>query len=95
MGHLARKQILFFYVHLFFCLAGIRVVSNAGGVNPHECANALIAVAKESNTDLKVAVVTGDELMGDAEKIRQAGIKDMDSGQDFPGSVVSMNAYLG
>lgn len=71
------------------------MVSNAGGVNPHDCANTLIAAAKESNTDLKVAVITGDELMSDAEKIRQAGIKEMDSGQDFPASVVSMNAYLG
>lgn len=74
---------------------GIRVVSNAGGVNPHECANALMAVAKETNIDLRVAVVTGDELMGDAEKIRNSGIKDMDSGQDFPAGVESMNAYLG
>ena len=71
------------------------MVSNAGGVNPHECANALMAVAKETNIDLRVAVVTGDELMGDAEKIRNSGIKDMDSGQDFPASVESMNAYLG
>lgn len=73
----------------------IRVVSNAGGVNPHECANALMAIAKETKTDLKVAVVTGDELMGDVEKIRLGGIKDMDSGKDFPASVESMNAYLG
>lgn len=70
-------------------------MSNAGGVNPHECANALLAVAKEAGTDLKVAVVSGDDLMADAEEIRQAGIKDMDSGQDFPGNIVSMNAYLG
>ncbi|XP_078369232.1 uncharacterized protein LOC144653169 [Oculina patagonica] len=74
---------------------GIRVVSNAGGINPHECANALMAVAKESNTDLKVAVITGDDLMADAEEIRKSGIKDMGSGEDFPGNIVSMNAYLG
>ncbi|XP_058960524.2 uncharacterized protein [Pocillopora verrucosa] len=74
---------------------GIRVVSNAGGVNPHECAKALIAVAEEAQTDLKVAVVTGDDLMGDIEQIKQAGIKEMTSGQDFPDSVVSMNAYIG
>lgn len=71
------------------------MVSNAGGVNPHECANALMAIAKETKSDLKVAVVTGDELMGDVEKIRLRGIKDMDSGKDFPASVESMNAYLG
>ena len=54
-----------------------------------------MAIAKETKTDLKVAVVTGDELVGDVEKIRLGGIKDMDSGKDFPASVESMNAYLG
>jgi len=71
------------------------VVSNAGGINPHECSNALLAVAKEAGTDLKVAVITGDDLMADVEEIRQAGIKDMNSGKEFPGNIVSMNSYLG
>lgn len=70
-------------------------MSNAGGVNPHECANALLAVAKEAGADLKVAVISGDDLMADVEDIRQAGVKDMGSGEDFPGNIVSMNAYLG
>ncbi|XP_015771636.1 PREDICTED: uncharacterized protein LOC107349951 [Acropora digitifera] len=74
---------------------GIRVVSNAGGVNPHDCAKALLVVAKELNVDLKVAVVMGDDLLGDVEKLRQAKIKDMDSGVEFPASIESMNAYLG
>ena len=76
-------------------IPGIRVVSNAGGVNPHDCAKALLVVAKELNVDLKVAVVMGDDLMGDVEKLRQANIKDMDSGVEFPASIESMNAYLG
>ena len=42
---------------------GIRVVSNAGGVNPHACAAALQEVAKKAGIDVKVAVVTGDDLM--------------------------------
>lgn len=71
------------------------MVSNAGGINPHECAKALLAVAKEAETDLKVAVVTGDDLMGDIDKVKQAGIKEMTSGQDLPDRVVSMNAYIG
>ena len=58
-------------------------MSNAGGVNPHECANALLALAKEAGADLKVAVISGDDLMADVEEIRQAGVKDMGSGEDL------------
>lgn len=42
---------------------GIRVVSNAGGVNPHACSMALQEVAKQAGVDMKIAVVTGDDLM--------------------------------
>ena len=44
---------------------GIRVVSNAGGINPHACAKAIHDVAKKSGVeDLKIAVLTGDNLKG-------------------------------
>lgn len=43
--------------------AGIRVVSNAGGVNPLACASTIQEAAKKAGVDLKVAVVTGDDLM--------------------------------
>lgn len=42
---------------------GIRVVSNSGGVNPQACCEALQQVAKKAGVDLKIAVVTGDDLM--------------------------------
>lgn len=43
--------------------AGIRVVSNAGGVNPLACAAAIQEVVKKAGLNLKVAVVTGDDLI--------------------------------
>lgn len=43
--------------------AGIRVVSNAGGVNPLACAASIQEVVKKAGLDLKVAVVTGDDLI--------------------------------
>lgn len=39
------------------------MVSNAGGVNPLACAAAIQEVVKKAGLDLKVAVVTGDDLM--------------------------------
>lgn len=43
--------------------SGIRVISNAGGINPHACAVALQAAAQKADVDFKIAVVTGDDLM--------------------------------
>ena len=42
----------------------IRVVSNAGGVNPLACRDALLAVAREAGVSLKDGVVLGDDLIG-------------------------------
>ena len=42
---------------------GIRVVSNAGGVNPQGCAAALAALAAEQGVTLKIAVVLGDDVL--------------------------------
>ncbi|XP_078090224.1 uncharacterized protein LOC144507181 [Mustelus asterias] len=74
---------------------GIRVVCNAGGVNPHACAAALQSVVKKADLDLKIGVVTGDDLMLMKDSLKEAGITDMESGNPFPASVQSMNAYLG
>ena len=41
---------------------GVRIVSNAGGMNPKACAAALEAEIKKQGVTLKVAVVTGDDL---------------------------------
>ena len=42
---------------------GIRVVSNAGGVNPEACVSALSDAAREQGVELRVAMVTGDEFI--------------------------------
>eukprot|EP00079_Xenopus_tropicalis_P009473 XP_002933534.2 PREDICTED: uncharacterized protein LOC100485159 isoform X2 [Xenopus tropicalis] len=75
--------------------AGIRVVSNAGGNNPIACAAALQEVIKKANLDMKVAVVTGDDLMKQKDSFKEAGVTDMESGKAFPDTIHSMNAYLG
>lgn len=74
---------------------GIKVVSNAGGVNPQACAVALREVAEDAGVKLKIAWVTGDDLMPREQALRDAGITEMFSGAAFPEKCWSMNAYLG
>jgi hypothetical protein len=73
----------------------IRVVTNAGGVNPDACRDALLAVFKEAGVDLKVAVVRGDDLSARADAYRAAGTVEMFSGAAMPERLASVNAYLG
>lgn len=74
---------------------GIRVVANAGGVNPSGCREALVAAAQAEGVELKIAAVLGDDLMPQVEVLRAAGVKEMFSGAPFPARVMSANAYLG
>lgn len=73
----------------------IRVVTNAGGVNPDACRDALLAAFKEAGVDLKVAVVRGDDLSASADAYRAAGTVEMFSGAAMPEKLASVNAYLG
>ncbi|XP_033507770.1 uncharacterized protein LOC117272809 isoform X1 [Epinephelus lanceolatus] len=74
---------------------GIRVVSNAGGVNPLACAEAIQEVIKKAGLDLKVAVVTGDDLMPHRSSLSEVKMADGSSRQQLPKTLHSMNAYLG
>ncbi|TXH05899.1 MAG: DUF1446 domain-containing protein [Nevskiaceae bacterium] len=72
---------------------GIKVVTNAGGVNPQACKAAIEDKLKALNLDLKVSIVTGDDLLPRAAEF--ADIKEMFSGEAIPPKLWSMNAYLG
>ncbi|MCG6039532.1 DUF1446 domain-containing protein [Acinetobacter baumannii] len=73
----------------------IKVISNAGGVNPLACRDALQKIIKEYGLDLKVAVVLGDDLLPQHEHLKQQNIREMFSGEALPDQVASSNAYLG
>jgi len=74
---------------------GIRVVSNAGGVNPQACREALARVAESLGIPLKIGVVLGDDLSARVDELRAEGITEMYSGAPMPAKFASMNAYLG
>ncbi|MBC3775940.1 acyclic terpene utilization AtuA family protein [Pseudomonas sp. SWRI99] len=71
----------------------IRVISNAGGVNPHACAAALQAACDNAGIDLKIAVLLGDDLQPRFKQL--TGVTEMFSGTPLPPLCVSTNAYLG
>ena len=75
----------------------VKILSNAGGVNPQACAEAIRALIKELNLDLKVVVVLGDDLFEDKEKLLDSGVQEMYSDEKFPeiDKIASINAYLG
>ncbi|EXH47296.1 hypothetical protein J605_3486 [Acinetobacter baumannii 1412924] len=73
----------------------IKVISNAGGVNPLACRGALQKIIKEYGLDLKVAVVLGDDLLPKHEQLKSQNIQEMFSGEALPEQVASSNAYLG
>ncbi len=80
----------------------IKVVANAGGVNPMACREAVIEVARKLNLAgrFKVAIVAGDDILGRLDEFIAAGIplKNMDTGQPLStvrDRVQSANVYFG
>jgi hypothetical protein len=74
---------------------GMRVVSNAGGVNPVACAMALKTVALELGIPVKIAVVTGDDIVELMESRREKDVRDLRYGQLIPSKFLTANVCLG
>jgi hypothetical protein len=74
---------------------GIKVASNAGGVNPQACKRALEAAAQALGISLRVAVVDGDDLMPRLDALREQGVREWRSGAPLPPQLLTANAYLG
>ncbi len=70
---------------------GIRLIANAGGVNPAACAHALRKLAAELGVEAKVAVVDGDDVMPLVPALRSRGV----AGTPLPERLISANAYFG
>jgi hypothetical protein len=78
------------------CLArGIRLVANAGGLQPEACARAIEALGRELGCTPRVAFVTGDDASALLPSLRAAGVPDFYDGSPMPPQVDSANVYLG
>ena len=75
----------------------VKIISNAGGVNPEACADAIRDLINEQGLNLKVAVVVGDDLLENKSNIFNSDISEMFTGDKLPdqNNIVSINAYLG
>ena len=75
----------------------VKIISNAGGVNPQACAAAVRPLIADCGLDLKVAAITGDDLIAEREEFAKKNFAEMFSGDAFPeaSKVLSINAYLG
>ncbi|MEM9056616.1 MAG: acyclic terpene utilization AtuA family protein [Pseudomonadota bacterium] len=75
----------------------VKLVANAGGVNPAECARQVRAVADALGVTVSIAVVEGDDLLDRREALVAAGHREMFTGAPLPAAegITSINAYVG
>ncbi|MDA9636588.1 DUF1446 domain-containing protein [SAR86 cluster bacterium] len=79
---------------------GIKIVTNAGGLNPSSMASAIEDIVKELNLDLKVAFIDGDDLMPRINDFFEEGEKLINIDKNKPLDTydkkpITANAYLG
>ncbi|HEY8165903.1 MAG TPA: acyclic terpene utilization AtuA family protein [Gemmatimonadaceae bacterium] len=81
---------------------GVKVIANAGGVNPRACAAQVRELARSRGTSdrISIAVVTGDDLLDRIDDLISGGhaLANMDSSEPLDtvrDKVLSANAYIG
>ena len=78
---------------------GVKVITNAGGVNPQSCRSELIQLAKSSGKEIKIGVIQGDDIFPTLAELRKKGVsfENMDTGAAFDSimdKVYSANVYI-
>jgi hypothetical protein len=77
---------------------GVRIVANAGGLNPAGCATAIREVARRLGLRINVAHVEGDDLMPRVTELAGpdgSGLANLDTGKPLAADPLTANAYLG
>ena len=90
---------LFERIALDIANKNIKVITNAGGVNPEVCREKLLKIAKKLNLDIKIAIIKGDDILGNIDSLMSDGVNfaNMDDNADFlsiKDKVYSANAYI-
>jgi hypothetical protein len=86
---------------LYDCMEkNIKIVTNAGGLNPKAMAEAIEGIAKELGLDVKIAYIEGDDLLPRLDELKSSGenLLNIDTGvalADGNKNPVTANAYLG
>lgn len=81
---------------------GVKVIANAGGVNPNACAEAVLAAADKHGVrgKIRIGVVTGDDILNRLDELLAQGheLRNMDTNEPLSAirdRVLSANAYIG
>ncbi|MFJ7850617.1 acyclic terpene utilization AtuA family protein [Peribacillus sp. NPDC097206] len=81
---------------------GIKILTNAGGINPIGAQEEVLSIARELGlNDLKVAVITGDNILPHIDELIELGmdLEDLETGRPFTKEVqqklLFANAYIG
>ena len=94
-----------FVTQLEVCLpliaaGGVKVITNAGGINPAGLGRKIQAMIRERGLSLKVGVVYGDDISGRLDELTRVGEKftNMENGAAFApvkDRIIAANVYLG
>lgn len=80
---------------------GVKVITNAGGVNPEACKDVLLELISDKGyADVKVAVVDGDDILADIDSLIAGGhhLNNMETGdpvETVKDELLSANVYFG
>ncbi len=78
-----------------FKAQGVKVITNAGGLNPHACRARMEELAAAAGLSFRIAVIEGDDLMESIDTL--SGMTELYTGASFPPKdrLFTANAYFG
>ena len=77
----------------------LKIITNAGGVNPKECRKKIIELFKMHKYNIKVGIISGDDILSEIHNFHKDGIsfENMDTGMPFDmisNKIYSANVYI-